>query len=140
MYRPCGYTRVTYSNFVRKTSNQTLYSAICSTNKAAFSFSAAQHALPLRYRTVKGCLNADSVPILEWPAESPDLSPIAHLYDQLRRRIRRRNPQPRSIRELKDGFIEEWVTCPQENTVRLIRSMNNRSKECVPTRGGHISY
>ena len=40
------------------------------------------------------------VPILEWPAESPDLSPIENIKKILKRKVAQR--RPRNIYQLKD--------------------------------------
>ncbi len=42
-------------------------------------------------------LEAENIPVLAWPAYSPDMSPIEHVWDALDRRIRQRVPVPVSI-------------------------------------------
>ncbi|CAG9099885.1 unnamed protein product [Plutella xylostella] len=63
---------------------------------------------------------------MDWPALSPDLNPIEHLWDELKRRVRARNPVPASVDELKTALLEEWDGIPQETVKKLIRSMRNR--------------
>ncbi len=36
-------------------------------------------------------LEAENIPVLAWPAYSPDMSPIAHVWDALDRRIQQRS-------------------------------------------------
>ncbi|CAG9118852.1 unnamed protein product [Plutella xylostella] len=57
---------------------------------------------------------------MDWPALSPDLNPIEHLWDELKRRVRARNPVPASVDELKTALLEEWDGIPQETVKKLI--------------------
>ncbi len=42
-------------------------------------------------------LEAENIPVLAWPAYSPDMSPIEHVWDALDRRIRQHVPVPANI-------------------------------------------
>ncbi len=43
-------------------------------------------------------LEAENIPVLAWPAYSPNMSPIEHVWDALDRRIRQRVPVPANIK------------------------------------------
>ena len=47
------------------------------------------NARPNTAGIVRDFLRQNNVPTLDWPAVSPDLSPIEHLWDEMERRLRR---------------------------------------------------
>ena len=49
-----------------------------------------------------------SVEELDWPAQSPDLNPIKHLWDELERRLRAGPNHPTSLPDLTNGLAAEW--------------------------------
>ncbi|GFV36317.1 putative DD34D transposase [Trichonephila clavipes] len=49
---------------------------------------------------------------MEWPARSPDLNPIEHLWVYLGREVAALNPPPRSLHELKQGLLCVWSSLP----------------------------
>jgi hypothetical protein len=49
------------------------------------------NARPHTARHTQGILHQNNVDVLDWPARSPDLSPIEHVWDILGRRLRQRH-------------------------------------------------
>jgi hypothetical protein len=85
------------------------------------------NAKPHTGRITREYLAEVGVRVLEWPVCSPDLNPIEHLWDELKRTVRARAPVATSIPELMMVAVEEeWHNVPQERIVNLIRSMPNR--------------
>jgi len=64
--------------------------------------------------------------VINWPGQSPDLNPIEHLWDELERRIRKREPPPKNERELATFLQEEWEKIPPSIYQNLVLSMNKR--------------
>ncbi|KAJ4442484.1 hypothetical protein ANN_04070 [Periplaneta americana] len=62
----------------------------------------------------------ESIP---WPARSPDMNPIEHVWDMLGRRVENRRPRPESLQELRRALGEEWELIPQEDIANQIESM-----------------
>ena len=58
-------------------------------------------------------LEAESIPVFPWPANSPDMSPIEHVRDALDRRVRQRVPVPTNIQPLRTAIEEEWDNIPR---------------------------
>ncbi|GFT02831.1 transposable element Tc3 transposase [Trichonephila clavipes] len=98
------------------------------------------NAQPHRARIVEEYLEDHGLERMEWPARSPDLNPIEHLWDYLGREVAALNPPPRSLHELKQGLLCVWSSLPIPVSDNLINSMGNRCRQCIQVRGGHIPY
>ena len=48
---------------------------------------------------------------LDWPAQSPDLNPIDHLWDELERRLQARPTRPTSVPDLTNALVAEASPC-----------------------------
>ncbi len=64
----------------------------CAINPQPSPHVAAINALPHVARICTQFLEAENIPVLAWPAYSPEMSPIEHVWDALDRRIRQRVP------------------------------------------------
>ena len=93
------------------------------------------NARPHRARIVQQFLQQNNVDTLDWPAQSPDLSPIEHVWDILGQRVRQSSTlvnAPSFGRSLTGGMRR----IPQLQIARLIRSMRRRCVACIDaTRG-----
>ncbi|GFT90997.1 transposable element Tc3 transposase [Trichonephila clavipes] len=66
------------------------------------------------HRTVAAeqLLESEDVERMDLPARSPDLNPIAHVWDFLGRRLAARTLPPVTIRELRLALQDEWAAMP----------------------------
>ncbi|GFV18099.1 transposable element Tcb2 transposase [Trichonephila clavipes] len=83
--------------------------------------------------TVYGCGGALTLP---WPARSPDLSPVKHVWDQLKRQM----PSCHSVHDLELAVQDLWARLPQDNIRCLINSMPDRVAACIAAGGGPTRY
>ncbi|KAL0188534.1 hypothetical protein M9458_015633, partial [Cirrhinus mrigala] len=85
-------------------------------------------------------LEAENIPVLAWPAYSPDMSPTEHVWDALDRCIQQRVPVPANIQQLRGAIEEEWTNIPQATINNLINSMRRRCVALREANGGHTRY
>ena len=75
---------------------------------------------PIQWRQAHGIRR------LPWPAQSPDLNPIKHLWDHLDRQVRKRTPLPTSSAAMAEALQDEWENIPLSVLRKLILSMQKR--------------
>jgi transposase len=98
------------------------------------------NARPHRARIVQHSLQQEAVQTIPWPAISPDMNPIEHVWDFIGRKINQRNPKCQNIDELRTAILQEWQQFSQERLRRLVRSMTRRVAELHNRRGGYTRY
>ncbi|GFW90996.1 transposable element Tcb2 transposase [Trichonephila clavipes] len=70
------------------------------------------------------------VTTLPWPARSPNLSPLEHIWDHLGRRVRHST----SLNELEARLQQIWNVMSQDITQSLYTSMTGRIATCIRAR------
>ena len=99
------------------------------------------NARPHVARLTQQYLRANQINVMNpWPAKSPDLSPIEHVWDELDRRVRRRPVQPQTLRQLGNALVQEWRNIPMNIIRRYLRSMSRRCRAVIRAAGGHTRY
>ncbi|GFV22001.1 transposable element Tcb2 transposase [Trichonephila clavipes] len=73
---------------------------------------------------------------LPWPARSPDLSPVEHVWDQLKRQM----PSCHSVHALELAVQDLWAHLPLNNIRCLINSMLDRVAACIAAGGDPTRY
>uniref|UniRef100_A0A3Q3J269 T-box domain-containing protein n=1 Tax=Monopterus albus TaxID=43700 RepID=A0A3Q3J269_MONAL len=68
---------------------------------------------------------------LDWPAQSPDINPIEHLWDELERRLRFRPSRPTSVSDLTNALLEEWSKIPMNTLLNLVDSFPRRVEAVI---------
>ncbi|GFX88664.1 uncharacterized protein TNCV_832941 [Trichonephila clavipes] len=73
---------------------------------------------------------------LPWPALSSNLSPVEHVWDQLKQQM----PSCYSVHDLELAVQGLWAHLPQDNIRCLINSMPDRVAACIAAGGGPTRY
>ncbi len=76
-------------------------------------------------KITKEWLHNNSVTVLEWPSQSPDLNPIEHLWRDLKMAVHQRLPS--NLTELERICKEEWQRIPKSRCEKLVASFPKKS-------------
>jgi DDE superfamily endonuclease len=89
-------------------------------------------------RLVQHWLFNHGVLCMKFPPYSPDLNPIENLWNDLKRRVEKRNA--RDMAELEQHVKEEWSLTNQSFLSTLAHSMIHRCQAVVTNRGHKCAY
>jgi DDE superfamily endonuclease len=93
-----------------------------------------------RCTLVRGWREEMKIPLWNWPAYSPDMNPIEHLWTLLKRAIHERNPPVKTVDDLEIALQEEWGRLRAEQWRPLVESMPERVAELIRCRGGPTRF
>ena len=82
----------------------------------------------------------NKIDMMEWSAQSPDINPIEHLWELLKRRLNKYKEPPKGVYELWDRVAEEWNKITPEDYQNLIESLPRRLEAVYKAKGGHTKY
>jgi transposase len=75
---------------------------------------------------------------LEWPPQSPDLSPIEQIWDYVKSKM---DTTERSSKEVMWKKIQkEWNKIPKKVLRKYILSLKSRCAACLNAKGYHTKY
>ena len=86
----------------------------------------------------KDWMARNKIDLLDWPAQSPDLNPIEHLWDALGRQIGSRAFT--NNEQLWKHLQEQWQLLPRVCISKLVESMSRRVEAILKARGGYTRY
>ena len=81
-----------------------------------------------------------NIQVLPWPAQSPDLNPIEHLWQHLKRKLGEYSIPPNGMLELWERIEKEWEAIPNSVCRDLVESMPGRIAAVINAKGGYTKY
>jgi len=93
-----------------------------------------------RCKVVKEWFEKKKMAILPWPAQSPDLNPIEHLWADVKRRIMEKHAKVSNKEQLWSAIEEEWEATPKETVRTLYESIPGRLQAVIQAKGGVTKY
>lgn len=91
-------------------------------------------------RRAQETLKALGHEVMVWPAQSPDLNPIEHLWSHLKKELAKHPEPPASIHELWERIEAEWNMITPAICQNLIESMPRRVSAVLKAKGGYTKY
>ncbi|KAG2464974.1 TCB1 transposase, partial [Polypterus senegalus] len=86
----------------------------------------------------KEWLQDNSVNVLQWPSQSPDLNLIEHLCKDLKMAVHRRFPS--NLMELERCCKEEWAKLAKDRCAKLVASYSKRLEVVIAAKGASTKY
>ena len=86
----------------------------------------------------KEWLQVNSVIVLEWPSQSPDLNPIEHLWRDLKMAVHRRFLS--NLMELERCCKEEWAKLPKDKCAKFVASYSKRLEAVIAAKSASTKY
>lgn len=94
-----------------------------------------------RARSTTEYMEKNGITVLEdWPAQSPDLNPIEHIWHHLKLKLSTYEKKAKGVHELWERVEKEWETFDENTCRRYIDSMPARIKAVIDAKGGHTSF
>ncbi|KAG1532382.1 hypothetical protein G6F51_013133 [Rhizopus arrhizus] len=75
-----------------------------------------------------------------WPAQSPHLDPIEHLWHHLKLRLSLYEGRAKGVHDLWSRIEEEWNSFTKEQCQAYIKSMPARCRAVIKAKGGYTRY
>ena len=85
-------------------------------------------------------LETEGVDTLDWPAKSPDLNPLEHLWDTLKRKANKAIKPDTTLEGLRRILLRKWRDIDQGKIRHLVQSMRRRIQAVIDSDGGHTKY
>ena len=98
------------------------------------------NATPHRAASVQRLKEEVGIRTLRWPSRSPDMNPIEHIWDIMKRKMNNNNHPPQNVRELREAILEAWQQLPQAMLNRLVLGLPRRVTALLRARGLYTRY
>ena len=77
---------------------------------------------------------------LDWPAQSPHLNPIEHIWDELQCQLGARPNRPTSVLDLTKALVAEWKQIPAAMFQHLMENLPRRMEADIAAEDGPTPY
>lgn len=85
-------------------------------------------------------LEENIVNILQWPPQSPDLSPIENVWNAMKMKMKALKPRPRTYAKMRDAMLQIWSELSDELRKDLLDTFRGRLEKCLKAKGDLIKF
>ena len=82
----------------------------------------------------------NAIRVLDWLAQSPDLNPIEHLWNEMDRCLRRLETPVRTQDQVQDAIQKIWVELGADVCKKLVDTMPTRINDVIRANGGYTRW
>jgi transposase len=91
-------------------------------------------------KLTRAWLNSNNINVLEWPAQSPDLNPMEHIWREVKNQLRKIPKKFTSKEILWDILQDIWNNIEMERCVELIETMPERINDIIKAKGRYTKW
>ena len=91
-------------------------------------------------KSVQAWIAGQQFQVLLWPAQSPDMNPIEHLWAHLKRQLNTYESPPKGMLELWERVQAEWDKIDKQTCLTLIESIPRRIEAVIKAKGKWSKY
>ena len=77
---------------------------------------------------------------LEWPPQSPDLSPIEWVWNQIKMKMKSMKPRPRTPATMRNAILDIWDNLDDTVREKTIDTFRKRLRQCIERDGGFTDF
>jgi hypothetical protein len=87
-------------------------------------------------------LSEQTFEILNWPPQSPNLSPIEWIWNTIKMKMKALQPRPRTPAKIREAILDFWDNLDDQCRVKTCDTfkLRLRERECIANKGGFTRF
>src|SRR5262249_3173020 len=133
--------RMNGDDYVRSVMDDPLWDFYCQMTEERGLVMIMEDGAPIhRSLAARNWREINEINVLPWPAQSPDLNPIEHIWKALKVLISRRDPPIHTEEGLRNALQEEWLNINVGTVCKVVENMPQRIRGVIMARGRSTKY
>jgi transposase len=96
------------------------------------------NAKPHKGKKVMDWLAKQKFKHINWPPQSPDLSPIEMIWNIMKMKLKSLKPRPRNKEDMSAAFFKIWLELGDDIRMKVCNSFREKLKKCLEVKGNVI--
>ena len=90
--------------------------------------------------SVTSFLSEQNFETLDWPPQSPDLSPIEWVWNIIKMKMKALKPRPRTPATMRAAILDIWDNLEDSTREKTIDMFRKRLSQCIERKGGFTDF